>query len=333
MKVRILVIRGGALGDFIVTLPALALLRKTWPGAQIEILGKPSIACLAVGRHYADNCRSIEDPAFAPFYLPGVELPPSEAAYFSSFHLVVSWLSDPELVFQHNLQRCGLEPLEHGISPAEIGRKTPGYYLRGDSRIVASPAAAQLCAPLALLGLSTSDYRSRVYPNSEDRAEASRLLPDDGRRTVAIHPGSGSPRKNWPFENWKELMERMSEELDVRLVLTGGEAESELLPQLSSGLKVPHTVIYNQTLPVCAAVLERCNFFLGHDSGISHLAAAVGIPCQLLFGVTDPDVWAPPGAHVKITRSVKGMESISVDEVLNRLQRRFLQRDCEEREE
>ncbi len=331
---RILVIRGGALGDFIVTLPALALLRETWPEAHIEILGKPSITRLAVGRYYADTCRSIEDPAFAPFYLSGVELPPSELAYFKSFHLIVSWLSDPDLVFQRNLRRCGLEPLEHGMGSAEIGRKVPGYYLRGDSRIVASHAAAQLCGPLALLGLSTSDYRSRVYPNAEDRAEACKLLPDDGRRTVVIHPGSGSPKKNWPLENWISVMERMAEELEVRLVLIGGEAESELLPRLSSELKIPHSLIYNQTLPVCGAVLERCNLFLGHDSGISHLAAAVETPCLLLFGPTDPGVWAPPGAHVKVIRAAggMGMESISVDEVLNSLHKIFLQRDRGERE-
>lgn len=59
-------------------------------------------------------------------------------------------------------------------------------------------------------------------------------------------------------------------------------------------------------LPQLAGLLERCQLFLGHDSGISHLAAAVGTPCVLLFGPTDPMVWAPANAQVTILAAADG---------------------------
>ncbi len=55
--------------------------------------------------------------------------------------------------------------------------------------------------------------------------------------------------------------------------------------------------------PQLAAVLERCALFLGHDSGVSHIAAAVGTPCVLLFGATDPHVWAPANPNVRVVRA------------------------------
>jgi len=61
---------------------------------------------------------------------------------------------------------------------------------------------------------------------------------------------------------------------------------------------------------------RECRLFLGHDSGISHLAAACGVPCVLLFGPTDPATWAPPGPHVHVVRRDPDLTSITVADVL-----------------
>jgi heptosyltransferase-2 len=63
---------------------------------------------------------------------------------------------------------------------------------------------------------------------------------------------------------------------------------------------------HHLSLPVLAAVLERCRVFVGHDSGVSHLAAATGISCVLLFGPTDPAVWAPVNPAVKVVAAPEG---------------------------
>jgi len=96
---RILVIRGGAIGDFILTLPALKALRDAYPHAHVEILGYKNIAALAERRFYAQAVRSIEYGSLASFFAKNSELPAELADYFASFDLIISYLYDPDGIF------------------------------------------------------------------------------------------------------------------------------------------------------------------------------------------------------------------------------------------
>jgi heptosyltransferase-2 len=111
---RILVIRGGAIGDFVLTLPAIKLLRDAFPQAHLEILGHCHIAALAERRFYANAIRSIESGALAPFFARDAVLPAEVAGLFASFDLIVSYLFDPDRIFQDNLKRCGIKMLIAG---------------------------------------------------------------------------------------------------------------------------------------------------------------------------------------------------------------------------
>src|SRR5260221_6366633 len=115
---RILVIRGGAIGDFILTLPALKALRDARPGAHIEILGYKHIAVLAENRFYAQTVRSVEYGPLATFFADISELPAELADYFARFDLIITYLYYPERVFEKNLRRCGRIDLIR--SPAKI---------------------------------------------------------------------------------------------------------------------------------------------------------------------------------------------------------------------
>ena len=141
---RILVIRGGAIGDFILTLPALKALRDACPQAQIEILGYKHIAALAENRYYAQAVRSIEYGPFSSFFGKNSELPAELANYFASFDLVISYLYDPDRIFEQNLRRCGVENLDSS-GPPEIDNS--------------EHAARQLARPLGELGVEVSDLR------------------------------------------------------------------------------------------------------------------------------------------------------------------------------
>ena len=85
---RILVIRGGALGDFVVTLPAIRLLRESFPDARLEILGYKHIIALAENRYYADAARSIEYGPVAAFFSRNATLDPELSEYFASFQQI-----------------------------------------------------------------------------------------------------------------------------------------------------------------------------------------------------------------------------------------------------
>ncbi|HRH97359.1 MAG TPA: glycosyltransferase family 9 protein, partial [Prosthecobacter sp.] len=123
------------------------------------------------------------------------------------------------------------------------------------------------------------------------------VRPDVAGR-IAIHVGSGSEKKNWPLEHWLRLASALG---DREIVFITGEAEQE------RGIKIENYANWH-ALPLTelAARLTTCSAFLGHDSGISHLAAACGVPSLLLFGPTDPAVWAPPQPWVRVLREDSG---------------------------
>jgi len=299
---RILVIRGGAIGDFVVTLPAIKLLRGAWPSARLEILGYKHIIALAEKRFYAHAVRSIEYGRLASFFAKNAELPAALTAYFGSFDLIVSYLFDPDGVFEANVRRCGQPQLLAG--PAKIATH--------------EHAAQQFARPLEALGLSLSSIAAELFPNEEDRAAADKFLPTS-KRLVAVHPGSGSTTKNWSIANWNALGQQLGHEnRDLRLVVIAGEADTAQLTQLRQHwAELPVSFVVAQPLPTVAAVLARCELFLGHDSGISHIAAAVGAPSLLLFGPTEPRIWAPQNGNARVLQAPTGaLVDLSLAEVL-----------------
>ena len=289
---RILVIRGGAIGDFILTLPALKALRDTRPQAHLEILGYKHIGVLAENRFYAQAVRSIEYGPLARFFARNSELPVELAEYFASFDLIVSYLYDPDRIFERNLHQCGVENLICG--PARIVENT-GH------------AARQLAQPIEQLGINVVDLSERIFPSTEDREFAREFLASMPQPIIAIHPGSGSHEKNWPLDKWIGLFSQANgSAAPKRLLVISGEADQAQTDQLEREWKNRDVrFAKNLPLPQLAAVLEH-TMFVGHDSGISHLAAAAGANCILLFGPTDPDVWAPANDNVRVLRSPTG---------------------------
>src|SRR6266480_68818 len=104
---RILVIRGGAIGDFVLTLPAIKLLRDRFPETHLEILGYKHIAALAEQRFYADAVHSIESASLAKFFAKDSELPAELKDYFRGFDLILSYLYDPDRIFETNVRKSG----------------------------------------------------------------------------------------------------------------------------------------------------------------------------------------------------------------------------------
>ncbi len=323
MIARILVLRGGALGDFLVTLPALRLLRTKWPAAWIELVGHAPAAGLGVLGGYLDAAHSQHDARWSALFAPA-PLPSTLANWLGSFDLVLNYWPDPDQTL------AGRFPLRRGQT-----------YLAGTAVPTIAPAGRHFCQPLRSLGLTTEDFRSQL-PFSLKPSEGEPVNPGDFEKelaapgattadvfpsvldsrqaAIAIHPGSGSAAKNWPDERWRELMAR----LDAPILLVLGEAErarwtAPMLAPLSSPPHHHREMADCLPLPELAAALRRCRLFLGHDSGVSHLAAAVGRPGVLLFGPTDPAMWAPPGLGMRVIRRGTTLTDISVQDVLDAL--------------
>jgi heptosyltransferase-2 len=119
---------------------------------------------------------------------------------------------------------------------------------------------------------------------------AERLPP----RFLAVHPGSGSPAKNWPASRFAEAVRALSPGRGWLLV--SGPADADAAGALAGE---PGGVHARELPPrLLGALLSRAGLFLGNDSGVTHLAAAFGAPTLALFGPTDPAQWAPAGATV-----------------------------------
>jgi heptosyltransferase-2 len=295
---KILVIRGGAIGDFILTLPAIAALRRQFPDAHLEVLGYPHIVQLAVAGRLVDKVQSIEAGPLAGFFARNGTLNSELVEYFSSFNLIVSYLFDPDEIFKTNVRRC-----------------TKAQFIIGPHRpkeTEAVHATHIFLKPLEGLAIFDADPLPRLAINSQP----STLNP------IALHPGSGSETKNWPEAKWADLLQYLLTKTTSNILLIGGEAEGERLQRLAAALS-PTRVQVAQSLPLTelAQLLQGCAAFVGHDSGISHLAAALGIPVIVLWGNTIEQIWRPPHECVTIVRSVGGLHSITVDQVAAELRR------------
>ena len=297
---RILAIRGGAIGDFILTLPALRLLRENFAQCRLEILGYPHIAALAQRcgpteeRTYADAVHSIEYGPLAGFFARRGDLDPALCEFFAGYQQVVSWLFDPDGIFEANIRRAGVK-----------------NYLSAYTKVTADHhASAQLARGLESMALFLDAPPAAVLrPTADILAQADAWLAGVGLQQgfTAIHPGSGSPRKNWPLAHWQAFAERMQS----GILIIGGEADAAQL-----GVFPEHPRAQNLPLPLLAGILARCGAYFGHDTGISHLAAAVGAKATLLFGPTPAAVWAPLGDHVRIIEAPDGdLASLSPDQI------------------
>ncbi len=295
---KILVIRGGAIGDFILTLPALAALRRQFPQAYLEVLGYPHIAQLALAGGLVDRVQPIEARALAGFFARNGELAENLCDYFSGFDIILSYLYDPDEIFKTNVARCWRGQFITG--PHRPDEKEPTH------------ATEVFLKPLERLAIFDADPVPRLVLDPRPSSRVAQL---------ALHPGSGSERKNWPEARWVALIVQLLNSTGFSLLLIGGEAEAERLQRLAAALP-PARCSVAKSLPLAelAMRLRSCAGFVGHDSGITHLASALGVPTLALWADSVEEVWRPQGERLTIVREVAGIGSISVERVSRELE-------------
>lgn len=301
-KGAILVIRGGAMGDFIVTLPVLAALRKHFPDTRLEVVGYPGPAGLAVAGGLADGYRPIEARGLASYFARRGDLDPDWAAYFSGFNVIFSYLYDPDEFFQSNVT---------SISRAQ--------FIQGPHRPDESAArhiTEQLLVPLERLGIFAANPEPRLD------FSAPRPKPNSSQVELAVHPGSSSERKNWPEARWSELLADLARSTAWKFLLLGGEAEGERLQRLSAVIPESRREIWShRPLNELARRMAQATAFVGHDTGPGHLAAALGLPGITLWGDTNAPVWRPRSPHFEILHAGPDLSGLGLTEVRSAVQR------------
>ena len=316
---RALVLRGGAIGDFVVTLPVLQWLRLAAPGGVIDLACHGRVAPLAEG--LVTQWRDIESAVFLPLYREGpvAEGPVAEEAvaegpvaqeavaheavadFLENYDLVLSFLGSDTPVAGRLKEIAGGRAISIDPVPAANDQHvTAGFF--GQMR------AAGLPAPDA----EESAYLMPVIEVGAEKRRGGRELLEGlgvrpGQALIGLHPGSGSSEKNAPAAVLAEVWAWLDEAFeDAAPVLIKGEADDEPVAQVVARLGAAPPVVETPDLGVLASVLGECALLVGHDSGVSHIAAAVGTPTVAIFVSTDPAVWAPRGPRVAVAGPTAG---------------------------
>lgn len=278
---RILAFRAGALGDTLLALPSIEALRRlVGPEGEVDFVGTEPAVRLACGPRLATRVHSMDRARFRPLFQESAD-DTDLLSFLQGFALVLAWSGLPLLA--EKLSRLGVPLLHANPHPP------PGVH--------ASDHLYRALSPLGVLGPAPPP---EIELGEESRLAALGFLSRKGLSPfdfVALHPSSGSPRKNWPKERFQELARRLREE-NRPFAWIEGEADGELVASLARLVDAP--VARDLPLPVLAALLSFSRGYVGNDSGVTHLAAAVKAHTIAFFGPTDPRVWAPRGPSVLV---------------------------------
>jgi len=284
----ILIIHQGALGDFILALPALGTIRKAFPHAKSVIMGYPRILELVEKRFYAEEILSIDQKGMATFFVREGVLDFNLSQFFKTFDLIIAFGKDGEGPVIRNLRRVSQGQVVH------INSFPPW-----DEKVHLTD---HLLKQFARYGFPPSESNPRLHLKKSDREWARDFWKGKGvtleerSKVIVLHPGSGSKKKVWPLDRFLELARHLQNRLGSKFLVVLGPAEGPEVQKAFEGM-APTARIPAKGLTVLqlASVMEGCWFFVGNDSGISHMAAALGLPTLVIFGPTDQSVWSPRG--------------------------------------
>jgi heptosyltransferase III len=289
----VLVLAPGALGDLMCLIPALEAISRRHAGASIELMSRFELARLAAGRTVVARAHSIDARELGALFSDVTPVDPDARRFFANFDRIYSFFASDDLRFRARLAAA----TDAGVSFLP--------FLPDDDAHVSA-------AYLRAIDATAAPTDSRLEPTPEDLAAAARALDQsnvDSSHLVVIFPGSGNPAKNWPAHKFAALASKLSKRASVAVIL--GPAEPSL-EQIFRERGVP--VLKDLDLPTVAAIARLAVAFVGNDSGVSHLAAAVGTPGLAIFGPTDPARWRPIGRGIDILRR-NPIDSIEVEEI------------------
>lgn len=290
----ILVIHQGALGDLILSLPALNSLHLYHKGAPWIVTGHPPILSLLQEDYPIYRLFSADSREWGFLFREGsVPRPLGDLlASCRRGYLFSARHPDPLL---RGLERAGMkEVILLPSFPAE------------EEKI---PLACRQKPILESLGIPWVEKDRYFRPSPTTLLKALRLLKEcrlePKRKEIwMIHPGSGSRSKNWPWPSFLQTAHLLREQGGLQPLILFGPVEAETAsvpPEPFQEAGFP--ILKSPPLPILAALLSLCQGYLGNDSGVSHLAAAVGTLTLAIFGPTDPLLWGPRGLRVKVLSS------------------------------
>lgn len=286
----LLVIQPGALGDTLLSLPAIRALRAGSPSDDLVLVTQREAGELLRDCGEIDAVVPIEGPGLTEL-LAG-QAPASQVLRQTLLRctLAVGWMNDPDGGLQAALGRAGcrrrrVRALATGAFQAVHQADRYLETVAGLVPVAVAPRALRVPPPVVEGG------RRRLHQAGWSGREP----------LVVLHAGSGSPHKCADPGLFASAM-RAWHSRGVSTVLLAGPADAEHLAAVTKGCTVPPMIVRGCDLRTVAGVLQHAALYVGYDSGITHLAAALGLAVIGLYGPTDPTRWAPREVNVRILR-------------------------------
>ena len=289
------VFRARHLGDMLCAVPALRALRTTLPKAHIALVGLPWAA------QFVDRFSAYLDE-FLPF--PGHPLLPEQAVHHDDLPPFYARVCARE--FSLALQLHGSDDIANhivsGFRASAMAGHCRGKRLITDNTVLtpcpetgAEPErllhlAGQLGAPTAGAHLEFP-----ILPEDEEELAASGVATGlEPRNYICVHPGARQRATCWPPERFASVADRLAEEFGMRIVLTGSADEAPLAHAVADHMHVPAIIAAAPiSIGAMAALMARARLLICNDTGVSHIAAGLGLHSVVIFSKADIARWAP----------------------------------------
>ena len=298
---KIAVLHAKALGDFIVTLPALGAIKETYPNAELILLAKPWVTEFLAARPCAiDRVISvpvlpgINDPVETKGRLPGSNsnLPSAEVERFceamraEKFDFVLHMQGDGKSVnpfinklgarLTAGMRNAGAEPIDRSIP-----------YVHYQSEILRNLEIA------ALIGACTAKLEPHIQVIETDEQEVGPFREIIKERPyVVIHTGADDIRRVWPPIKFAEVADSLIEK-GYEVVLTGSPKEEGVIASVMDAMRYPAIPCTSLNLAGLAALLQKSTLAISNDTGPLHLARAVGAPTVGIYWTPNVLNWGP----------------------------------------
>ena len=276
------VLHPGALGDVLLAIPALRALGAAAPDGELVLAAQPHIGRLLASLGVVDRCLDFDTLGIDALFGDGPM--PERLSSLLTRARVVSWFGSREAGFTERLRSLALESVSAATVPA--GSRAVWEHLLDSVATLAAIEEARR-EPIALRGEHVDAGRRVLLEAGWDGA----------RPLVILHPGAGGAAKRWPVEGFAEVAERVGHAVDLALVVHEGPADHDVVAALRR--RVRACALVNPTLDVLAGAMHYAALVVGNDSGVTHLAAAVGAPTLALFIAANLG-WRPWARHAGV---------------------------------
>ena len=282
----VLIIHPGGLGDVLLSLPAIVSIRNRYPAHRILLMAESEVGHLLQACRVVDHVIPTEAGDLAGLFSGAQQISVSTRQWAERCDLAVGWLKDPDGAFRSTLEQLRVRQVV-----VESPTPRPGVH-----------QSRRFFDTLEKLP-GDRTWPAHLFVPDQFRETGADVLRAVGiqreQAVVLCHPGSGSRHKCIRSEIMAEIIQKVQQR-KFTPVIVGGPADDDAVERLRHGGLHTLPVIQRQRLATLAGILTHARLFIGHDSGLTHLAALIQRPTVAIFGPTDPRQWAPQGAHVSV---------------------------------